>query len=303
MEYRTFLVWATLLICLASISVSEGATVAVFKSKDSGMYNRPIPALKSVCKGTVKEYSMNGKAAEGKKIAEKMNASKPDVVVAVGTAASKIAKSDINPSIPIVYCLVTNPGKYGLQGGNITGVALKIPMKMQLETLKQIYPKLARLGIVYNPSRVASTIKEAKEAAGQIGITLVTKEVSDGSEVPDALESMKGTIDALYLPPDKTLTGEGTMQFMMLFTIQNKLPFLVPSGKFVKQGGLLALNPDFDAIGRQTANLVNKILGNASPSDLPPEFPTEIQLIINQKTMQQIGIQVPQELLSKAKMY
>jgi ABC-type uncharacterized transport system substrate-binding protein len=66
------------------------------------------------------------------------------------------------------------------------------------------------------------------------------------------------------------------------------------------EGGLVAYGPWFAQIGRQQARMLVKVLRGARPPDLPVEQPTKFDLVLNLKTAEAMGLQVPTTLLALA---
>jgi len=76
-----------------------------------------------------------------------------------------------------------------------------------------------------------------------------------------------------------------------------RLPAMFGSSSGAGAGFLLCYGPSYPGLFRRTAELVDKILRGAKPSDIPVEEPTKFELIINLKTAKALGIEVPHNLL------
>jgi putative tryptophan/tyrosine transport system substrate-binding protein len=85
-----------------------------------------------------------------------------------------------------------------------------------------------------------------------------------------------------------------------LFTFENNLPFMAPASRFVKKGALVALMVDYEDIGKQAGEMAKKIIGGTAPSAMPIEQPRATILVLNQKTAQTIGINIPPALLESS---
>lgn len=276
------------------------AKVGVLVTKNSSIYKAPVAGLKSVLGADVVVLDMKASASTGKAHCKALTDQGCTPIVAVGKPAAKIAVSAVSGT-PIVYCMVMNPAGSGIKGSSVTGVTLDIPMSKQFEGFKSVVPNLKTIGIVYSDDVGAKLVKEMKSAAGKTGVTLAEKKVASDAEVPNAIRSLKGNIDGLYLPPDRTVAKHDAFQFIALFTFENNVPFMAPTSRFVKKGALVALMIDYEEVGKQTAQMVKKILGGASPSSMPVEPPETTILVLNQKTAETIGINIPPSLTSTSK--
>jgi len=286
-------------ITVFALQTGFAATIGVLIEKTGEMTEAPLRGIKASAGADVLDLNMEGNAETGKALCQKMKSEGCKVVITVGKGATKTAMAELG-SMPIVYCMVMNPEEDGIKGGNITGISLDIPMVKQFEAFKSVVPKIKKIGIVYSGETSDNLVKEMKQAASKTGFTLVDKKVGGDAEVPNAVREMKGSIDGLYLPPDKVVAQRDAFQFIALFTFENNLPFMAPSGRFVSKGALVALMIDYEDIGKQAGEVAKKIAGGASASSLPPEQPRATILVLNQKTAQTIGINIPPHLLENS---
>jgi putative ABC transport system substrate-binding protein len=70
--------------------------------------------------------------------------------------------------------------------------------------------------------------------------------------------------------------------------------------EFARDGGLLAYGADRIDISRRAASYVDRILRGAEPGDLPVQFPTKYEMVVNLKTAKALGLTVPQSILLRA---
>jgi putative tryptophan/tyrosine transport system substrate-binding protein len=84
------------------------------------------------------------------------------------------------------------------------------------------------------------------------------------------------------------------------FAAQRRLPAVFPDRDFAEAGGLMTYGPNLAANFRRAAYYVDRILKGAQPADLPVEQPMRLDLVLNLKTAQALGLTIPPTLLFQA---
>ncbi len=287
-------VLAALLRPGAAALAAPDARVAALLSEDINAYRQALDGFKKAYRGPVIDLEMG---PSGDRLGE-VRASHPEVVLAIGVRAAKVAADGL-PDLPVVYCMVLDPELNGISGPNVTGVTLAIPVKRQLEEFRRVVPSMGRLGVVFNPTKSAPLIEEARSAAGAIGLTLIAESVQHSDQVPDALARLAGKVDAFWLPPDATVVTKETFRLALELSLARKLPLMVFNSQFVKAGALLALSPDYQASGEDAAKVVRQVLAGKKPGDIPVSA-TRGTLVVNVGTARSLGLDIPQAVLAKA---
>jgi putative tryptophan/tyrosine transport system substrate-binding protein len=228
---------------------------------------------------------------------------KVDIIVTSGipqVAAAKQATS----VIPIVFATAGDPVGSGLvaslarPGGNVTGLSTLASdlAGKRIELLREAVPGLARLaimGYVGNPE-----LTPAQSVAHALGLEVVTLEVRQASDIRSAFETLKGRADALYVSTDALTT---TYRIRITTSaLGARLPTMHGTRDYVEAGGLMSYGPNFPDMYGRAANIVDKILRGAKPSDIPVEQPTRFDLIVNLTTAKALGLSLPPGLLARA---
>ena len=212
-------------------------------------------------------------------------------------------------TIPIVMVSNVDPVELGIvesyarPGGNITGLtlqSLELSGK-RLELLKEIFPKLKRVALVWNlgdPSMNLIT-KQIQAAAPPLGVTLQAYGVRDANDFGGIFEKIsQNPPDALFSVADRLISSQRKQ--ILEFGVKSKIPTMFDAAPAVEAGALMAYGPSRTEVSRRAAIFVDKILKGAKPGDLPVEQPTKFELIINLKTATQIGLTIPQTVLMRA---
>ncbi len=228
-----------------------------------------------------------------------------DLLFTSNEAATQAAK-DATQKVPIVFTLVGNPVAAGIvthlahPGGNVTGVSNLTTelVPKRLETLKRLVPTVQRIWTIYyagDPSSAAAA-RMAHEAGPRLKLGVVERPVRTPEELERALKELLPG-DAL-LPPD--IATMDIPAVILEASLAARIPAIFPAALWVGHGGLVSYGPDYYAQGVQTARLVAKILRGARPQDLPVEGADKIDLAVNLKTANLLGLTVPRTVLLRA---
>jgi putative ABC transport system substrate-binding protein len=232
---------------------------------------------------------------------------KVDIMVLEGTAATLAAKQATSV-IPIVFPVSGDPIGSGLvaslarPGGNITGLSIQQTdlNGKRLELMREVLPDLRRLAIMANVDApiAVQDMREVQTAARTLGFEVATFEIRRAEDIAPGFEGLNGRADALYVCGDP-LMDTHRVRINML-ALAARLPTMHGVREYVEAGGLMSYGPSFTSLFRRTADLVDKILRGAKPSDIPVEQPTKFELVINAKTAKALGLTVPPSLLARA---
>lgn len=233
---------------------------------------------------------------------------RPDLILARGTPASLAAK-EATRNIPVVMVGVADPVGVGLiatlarPGGNVTGLSSSnveiYPKRIQL--LKELVPKLARIGFLFNMNNPAGrqNWNEIGAAARAIGVVPQLLDVRRAEDLGLAFETAaRQRVDALVVGLDGIT--HANLRTIIELAATHRIPAIYSAREFADAGGLIAFGVNYTDFYRQAGRFVDKILKGAAPSDLPVERPTTFELVINLKTARQFGITIPQSVLLRA---
>jgi putative ABC transport system substrate-binding protein len=228
-----------------------------------------------------------------------------DLIFTSQEAATKAAK-DATKSVPIVFTLVGDPvaadivGTLAQPGGNVTGISsLQTELvAKRLEVLKTLAPARRRVWLIYDGVDLSTVpmVQKAIEVAPRLKLEVLPKGVLDANELRRVLREVRRD--------DAVLAPEGSNPDLAIAIIEQSLALRVPAvfgtALWVGYGGLVSYGPDYYAQGVQAAALVAKIRRGARPRDLPVEGAEKIDLAVNLKTADVLGLTVPRKILLRA---
>jgi putative tryptophan/tyrosine transport system substrate-binding protein len=234
---------------------------------------------------------------------------KVDIIVTSGPTNTRAAKAATS-TIPIVMTNDSDPVATGFisslarPGGNITGLAtLRAELSgKQLELLKEIIPKLSRVaffGTSSDPAN-AESLRETELAAGTFGVRVQYVDILNAQDIETAFRTAgEGRADAVLMLVAGPVANSHRSEFAEL-AAKNRLPAMYYQRGYVEAGGLLSYGVSVTDLDRRATTYIDKILKGAKPADLPVEQPTKFELIINLKAAKQIGLTIPQRVLTRA---
>ena len=233
---------------------------------------------------------------------------KVDVIVAEAPTSTRSAKQ-ATVTIPIVMMFDDDPVGSGFvaslarPGGNITGLSTLSPeiSGKQLEILKEVVPKLSRVGVLGDVTRpgIPQELREINVAADAFRVQVQYLEVRGSKDIEIAFRAaIKERVDAVLVLGSPVLTSERKQ--VVELAVKSRLPAIYAREEPVEDGGLMSYGVSIADLSRRTATYVDEILKGAKPADLAVEQPKNFELIINLKAAKQIGLTIPPNVLARA---
>lgn len=300
----------TALLVTACVGIADAQTV-VFLSTDSlTSTKRTISGARSTIRNqhesaAFQSVQVDAGASDLQSDLDFIRSLDPDILVTVGSSATRIAKDHLN-DLPIVFSAVKYPVISGFvssvhrPGASITGASLDIPVGIQLRYFRQIIPNLKQVGVLYT-SNTAVLIAPARVIAAQMNLELVAIEIEDPRDLPRALDSLANCTQGLWSVADQNLFDPQSTKYILLNSLRRGLPFMGFSRYVVESGALFALDFDYKAIGRQAGRIASKVLQGTDPGKIPVTTPDIIWFHYNEKTARHVKVEIPAELVAIAK--
>jgi putative ABC transport system substrate-binding protein len=232
----------------------------------------------------------------------------PDIIVTNGTPAT-VAVERKTRTIPIVFANVSDPVASGLvaalnqPGGNITGFAVFEPSLggKWLELLSEIAPGLKRAAIMFNPDTSTASIHtpSLETAARSLKVAPTIAPVHSDAEIETAIIALgREPGGGLVVMPDSFMVTHRAS--IILAAARNNVPAVYSVSYFARDGGLLSYGVDQGDTFRRAASYVDRVLRGAKPGDLPVQFPTKFEMVVNRKTATALGLEVPPSIMLRA---
>lgn len=245
-----------------------------------------------------------GDVSTAVQIAQKFVSDHADVIVAISTPSAQSAiRVASSQGIPVVFASVTDPvgaklvGDLKHPGGNVTGVRNNPPMEKQLDLIKRVLPGVKNIGIAinYGEDNNVFLLNKCQEVAKKLGLTIITAPVDGSSGVATAANHLVNKVDAIFLFQDNTVAS--ALPALLKVTGEHRVPVFSAFPEAVEQGALMAYAFDEYEIGRQAGKIVLRILSGEKPGDIAVEDPQKLDLTVNEKVAEALGVKVDPKLL------
>jgi putative tryptophan/tyrosine transport system substrate-binding protein len=243
-------------------------------------------------------------------LAQELVGLEPDIIVTNATPATAAVQRETR-TIPIVFVNVGDPVASGLvaklnqPGGNITGFAIyEAPLGGKwLELLSEIAPGLKRAGIMYDsnitPTTASTFGPPLQTAVRSLKVVPIPAPVRSDEEIETAIIALgREPGGGLVIMPEVFTLGHRAP--IISAAARNNVPAVYGLSYFAKDGGLLSYGPDPVDTIRRAATYVDRILRGTKPAELPVQFPTIIEMVLNLKTAKALGLAIPPSILLRA---
>jgi len=280
------------------------------------------PALDAIEKGIVDELSSskpdykvdlqnaNADMNTAAQIAQRFKQEKVALAVGIATPTAQALANQIKDR-PVIYSAVTDPVSAGLVasmdkgGANITGTSDMTPVREQLDLLRSLKPNIKRVGNIYSSGEANSVALAAivKAYCQENGLEYVESTITNSSEAKQALLSIVGRIDGLYLGNDNTVFS--ALSGIAEVALEKKIPVVTADPSSAETIPVLAaLGYDYYRMGVATGKIVVRVLNGEKTADIPaflPKDSADMTFVLNLDTAKSIGVAVDQSIVDKAK--
>jgi putative ABC transport system substrate-binding protein len=230
-------------------------------------------------------------------------------VIVATSQPSIVAAARVTKRVPVIGRMNDDPVVNGMARslarpeGNITGVyALTEELNpKRLSYFREIAPSVHRVGVLLRDdwSNTKHDWQVLVAAARALGLEVVALDAHSAADLTQAFDrALAENIGGIMTFRNPTVVTH--LKLIAELCLKRRLPAVFDSREYVEAGGLMSFGPNIDAIYRQLAMYVYKLLRGASPGELPIEQPTKFELVVNVHAARSIGIKLPEELMLRA---
>ncbi len=232
------------------------------------------------------------------------------VLTTAGGAPATLAAKAATSSIPIAFLVAVDPVALGIvgslnhPGGNLTGVTtlnVEVAPK-RLEVLHELLPQAKTFGLLVNPTNVAntrSTVEALQAAAQKNGVSLNVLNASNDEEIERAFATFGvDRLEGLVIGTDGFLISRS--ERLAKLALGARVPSIFQYRAFAVAGGLMSYGSNFADTYYQLGLYTGRLLKGDNPAELPVQQSTKVELIVNLKTAEMLGVTMPLSLLGRA---
>ncbi|AYK05721.1 ABC transporter substrate-binding protein [Brevibacillus sp. 7WMA2] len=283
--------------------VQHPALDSIYQGIKDGLKDKGFEEGKNL---EVDYQNANGELNNTITIAQKFASDKKDVAVAIATPSAQSLAKAIE-DVPVVFTTVTDPVSAGLVPSldkpdkNVTGTSDKLSMEVQLQLVQKFIPTIKKIGVIYTTSEVNAEVqvKDLQAAGQKMGIEVVPAGISSQNEVQMGAQSLLGKVEAIFIPIDNTVVA--SIEGVLGVAEKAKVPVFASDMDTVKRGAVATYGIDYYKMGKQTGEMVARILNGQSVANTPVEVGKDTELVINEKAAQKFGLTISDDLRKEAK--
>jgi putative ABC transport system substrate-binding protein len=319
MDRRTFLAGTGAVLLAAPVAAQAQQAGKLwrigFLSAGSSPVNPPVKGpfrqgLEDLGYVEGRDFVMEVRWAEGRPerlpaLAAALVRAQVDVILTAGTTAT-YAAMQATKTIPIVFGSSGNVVEKGIvasltrPGGNVTGLTYQLGYLKLYQLLKEAAPRVVRGVYLYDPENntrdVAERLRSLAQAEKVEWQSVAVRDDPNG--VAQAFAEFGRGRNGLLV--DNSIPLQRKADQICSLALQRRIPAVARERAFVDAGCLMYYGENVSEMYRRAAGLVDKILKGAKPADLPVEYPTKFELVINLKTAKALGLTIPPSLLGRA---
>lgn len=230
---------------------------------------------------------------------------KPDLIFATSTPTLQVAANKIK-DIPVIFSVVADPVIAGAGKSfedhlpNITGISTLGDYGGMVKWIKLLLPGTKKIGTLYSPGEANSVknMTELNKYAAQAGIELITSPVNSSTEVSDATMSLLAKGPEIVCQVVDNLTSASVGNIIKVCQ-SKKIPVFGFVSDQIDKGAVLVVSRDYHQAGIDAVNLAKRVFDGDKVTDIPFEFVSKTDILINAKAATEYGIIISEELIKK----
>lgn len=280
----------------------EKTVIMVIKSRNIAPYKSALMGFKDHLKrqildARIIEFCLEEESGDDfANIREGFKSIRPDLVLTLGTPATRIAQETAK-NIPVIFTMVLDPKKSNILP---PGVLMDIPPEIKLSNIKSVFPRAKRIGLIYSVNSIPD-YEEVLQVSGQFGFQLIGRKINSRKEFPEALSRLWRQIDCFLMIPDSKIFFPESVRYLLTEGLRNKIPIIGLSSSYTEAGALVSFYCNYEDLGEQAAEIALKILAGKNSAETKFVIPRRIDFSLNLFVAGKLEIKIPSEIIKAAR--
>ena len=288
----------------SALAAEQNGPIAILLSDSDEAYQQQATSFSSEVDQPTEVFNLRGDIQTDPGLKDKLFASRPALIYALGAKAAYAAKlwTQNRQEIPVIFAMVLNWRRYNLLEGqrNMAGIAAEMAPGTQFANMTMFSPAIKRVGLLYSPYS-STLVEQARKEANLLGLELVAEPIERSKDFQHGFKKITGQVDAFWVLNDPTLYTLENLSWLEERCLKEKLFCVGQSQNLAKMGLTLTVNPELSQIGTQAAGMAKNILSHGqSPHDIKLMEPIGTQILVNRKTAERIGLALSPQAMNMA---
>lgn len=295
---RILAILAVILFAFTSATPAWASGVVVLLSKENRIYQLIFKGMAGAFP-SAPEVVLLGGSEHNSGLNKTLHEKAPDVLVAVGDEAARWAMAEWKDS-PLLLAGVVD-AMLPAKDNKVSGVSLNLPPDTYFKLIRDFLPSARRIGTIYSTLVQPGLGKSLQASAARQGLQIDAVRAATNRDFVLSLRNMEHHIDAFLVLFDPLVLTPEAFQYLTQFSLSQDVPLIVPAFVLLKSGGVLSLEVDYEALGRQVADLAKGLLAKSAPSnDLRLYAPDRWLVGVNLRVGRALNITIPPNAVRKA---
>ena len=222
----------------------------------------------------------------------------PKFMVAIATPAAQANLKAKGSGTMLAFVAVTDPAAANLTGyEDIIGVTDNPPIAELIDVVRQIFPKLKTVGVIFNAGEINSIkmIENLEKILTEHNIKLKKVSITSSNDIKNAMNKLVGFVDLIYLPQDNSVVS--ALDNIAKISSTNKTPLIANDPTLVDRGVMIALGANYFKSGEQLGNMIADLIeGKELAANIQNTNIKELQ--INRKLAKRFNIDIPKNIIT-----
>jgi putative tryptophan/tyrosine transport system substrate-binding protein len=242
------------------------------------------------------EFNLEGRADPETDLQQMLQQENPDIIYCIGTKAYSLSQKQVKNEI-LLFSAAINWRRLSLSD-SAYGISNELSPEQEMTFVRFFFPGIKKIGVLYSQEFNQEYLETVKNEAASLNMEIVAQQISNTSELDDALTELLPKIDLFWLISDPVVleNKEASLHLLQIAKQQHK-PVYAYSDTYIKYGAVLSVSADGATFGKQAANLVMSLQhSKLTGSHVQPPAGTNISL--NMCVVDELKMNLNKEALS-----